>query len=225
MLRTQKLLLKSKYSRRNLYRHSSGMGTVICFNDGQDREVLVLDAKYRTLANLNTYNKEMLLSSKSSINVNGNTFLNGIEDWLYNQSNKFKVSDTHLNKLWFTTTYDTNTSKYNTDVLIDSPAAIHCRSINVGGVGCDIPNIQTLMRIYCEAERLDALDPTVSQYSNYAFSEVNPNGWWRPGGTNDFWSSTKADNDNGSFLQMRYDGRCVTQWNDANYGVCPVLEL
>ena len=217
MLRTQKLLLNSKYSRRFLYRHSSGMGTVICFNDGMDREVLVLDAKYRTIAAITTLSKE--LPYYPYLNINGHQYLDGIND---DFRTKMHISDKRLNTLW-KDTIDVNTSKQNTDIRLDSPAAIHCRSIKVGGVGCDIPNIQTLMRIYCEAERLDALDPTVSQYSNYAFSEVNPNGWWRPGGTNDFWSSTQSGDN--TLLQVRYNAKCVNQYEEYEYGVCPVLEL
>ena len=80
MLYTQKLLLNSTYSRRTLYRHSSGMGTVICFNDGRDREVLVLDAKYRTVSNINTLSKD--LPYYPCYNINGNQFLDGVNyDW------------------------------------------------------------------------------------------------------------------------------------------------
>jgi hypothetical protein len=220
----QQLLLIKKYESRTLYRHSSGMGTVICYNDGVDREVLVLDAKYRTLGNLNTSRyKELVGKVDNWSNINGNPFLNGVIS-SYNTPNRFKVTDRYLNKLWFDTTYDTKTSKYNTDVLIDCTAAQHCRSIKVNGVGCDIPNIQILMRIYCEANRLDGLDPTVTQYATYAFGDVNPNGWWKPGATNDFWSSTRI-NDSSSFLQIRFEGRCVSQYIGYDYGVCPVLEL
>lgn len=222
MLRTQKLLFTSKYSRRVLYRHSSGMGTVICFNDGMNREVLVLDAKYRTLANLSS-NETILPEHGSTLNINGNAYLDGVNDGENNELKyRLHVSDKKLNYLW-QNIIDANTSKYNTDVLIDSPAAIHCRSIKVGGVGCDIPNIQILMRIYCEANRLDALDPTVSQYSTYAFGDMNSNGWWRPGGTNDFWSSTKISKN--TYFQIRYNRKCVNQYEEYEYGVCPVLEL
>ena len=34
-------------SGRKLYRHTTLPGSVLCFNDGVDRSVLVLDAKYR----------------------------------------------------------------------------------------------------------------------------------------------------------------------------------
>ncbi len=212
---------------RTLYRHESGMGTVMEFNDGQDRKVLVLDAKYRA--------KELALGLDGNYpsihncitsNTNGNQFIDGI--YLVpselSPGSCASLTDESLNSLW-ANSIDINTSKYNTDILLsiddtdtdghDSEAATYCRSITVNGVGCDIPNIQTLMRIYCEAILLDEFDPTVSLYPDLKLSD------WLNASL--LWSSTEAE---GSY------GLGLLEWGMAHgdrktyaYGVCPVLEL
>lgn len=41
-------------------------------------------------------------------------------------------------------------------------AVSKCRSVLVNGTGCNVPNIQQLARIYCDALLLDSMDPTAS---------------------------------------------------------------
>lgn len=200
---------------RTLYRHSSGMGTVIEFNDGQDRKVLVLDAKYRTKARMSSNNVNTNLPDyMANKNTNDNYYLDGVG--YINTEEGRVITDSVLNSLWWK---DTNTSKHNTDVWLtqaDCDAATHCRGIMVNNMGCDIPNIQTLMRIYCEGFNLDALDPTVEEYSNYSLRN-----WCHE----QVWSSSELDAY--SIWNIGYTGYCGNFYytKDVKYGVCPVLEL
>lgn len=200
---------------RKLYRHESGMGTVMEFNDGQDHKVLVLDAQYRFgelmgnsgTASLPQYSFTTGYINGGSVNVT--------------PSDCETLTDEFLNNTWFV---DENTSKYNTDAWLSTNgtyAPQMCRSITVNGIGCDIPNFQTLLRIYCEAANLDLLDPTVSSYSDYKLSD------WL-GNTNTA-SSTRYSVPTDTW-GIDYRGQCYGFQVISNgmFGYktwCPVLEL
>ena len=202
---------------RKLYRHESGMGTVIEFNDGQDRKVLVLDAAYRTKAMMVGYSStDSILPNYAGSNTNGTWYIDGS-----NSSTSPSVCeslvDSTLNSLWVNH-IDANTSRYNTDVwltMTGCDAATHCRSITVDGVGCDIPNFQTVQRIYCEAVNLDALDPTVAEYSSYALGD-----WF-----NSSSLTTSSEYNNSSIRIVQSSGFCISGTKNSNYGVVPILEL
>lgn len=200
-----------------MYRHSSGMGTVMEFNDGQDRKVLVLDAQYRTVAKMTSDTEtDTSLPNYTSKNTNGTWYIDG-GNYETSPSACASLTDATLNNLWVNS-IDINTSKYNTDVWLTQPdcdAATHCRSITVNGVGCDVPNIQTLMRIFCEADNLDALDPTVTSYPDLRLSD-----WF---GSQHLWSSSECNTR--LVRQVLYVGNCGGDYKFADYGVCPVLEL
>ncbi len=202
---------------RKLWRHPSEMGTVIEFNDGQDRKVLVLDAQYRARWQMMTStSNDTSLPNYISKNTNNTWYIDGGSS-ATTPSACASLTDDTLNSLWVNS-IDDNTSKYNTDVWFTQPdceAATHCRSITVNGVGCDIPNIQTLMRIYCEGVLLDALDPTVTSYQDFRFSDWFAS-WY-------LWSSTECNTQ--YVRQMHSNGSCGYDRKDSSFGVCPVFEL
>lgn len=235
---------------RKLYRHSSGMGTVIEFNDGVDRKVLVLDAQYRNrsvkmssdtstdlpLPNYcpnNIPDEEM---SKEEIEANGmkeawlgliqegdwrNSGLS-YEEWESTPESRAttpeaceSLTDADLNRLWWT---DENTSKFNTDAWLtkaNCDCATHCRSIKVNGTGCDIPNFQTLLRIFCEGVNIDALDPTLADNPQLGLSN------WFDSWV--LWSSSEFVSFNA--WVVIYNGVCNFDGVYNGNGVCPVLEL
>lgn len=202
---------------RKLYRHASGMGTVVEFNDGQDRRVLVLDAQYRKYATMmsSEYNNTSLPDYYST-NTNGSWFIDG-GSANTTPASCASLTDATLNNLW-QKSIDVNTSKYNTDIWLTQPdceAATHCRSITVNGVGCDIPNIQTLLRIFCEGVLLDELDPTISSYP-----DVKLTNWFSYGHA---WSSTEYGS--GTARRIFYTGKSNDNLKDLALSVCPVLEL
>ena len=204
---------------RKLYRHNSGMGTVIEFNDGVDRKVLVLDAQYRTTTSLTSdWSTDTSLPNYSEINNNGTIYIHGGSSTL-DVSARSSVTDSLLNDLW-SNSIDINTSKYNTNVWIlrNKPlAATHCRSIMVNGVGCDIPNIQTLMRIWCESVLLDSMDPTVANYAEYSLAN------WFSG---IFWAWTSSENTPTRMFAISISGKCNNDYSkDSRLGVIPTLEL
>jgi hypothetical protein len=242
-LLTQKLLLKNKKSStlteiispsgRRLYRHSSGMGTVLCFNDGQDREVLVLDAQYRGVGTMGSLETDYSLPDYHHSNYIVNKYSPP-----YTPSIKELITDEMLNAKWIN---DNNSAKHNCDIIIEespseSPATAveHARSIVVDDTPCDVPNIQTLQRIFCEAELLDSMDPTVNYYLNFALGSINPNGAFRINNIYACWSSTDGGFDMFSpedlysySLYISYDGHCGYNGCDRSNtnGVIPVLEL
>lgn len=211
-------------SGRAYYRHSSGMGTVLEFNDGSARKVLVLDAKYRGSGIMCDNYTDTSLPNYSTSNTNGCWDIDGDNDYDAN-SNHPQMTDAELNSLW-ANSIDSNTGKYNTDIWLtqtNPEAANLCRAVKVDGTGCDIPNIQTLMRIFCEANLLDSMDPTVSDYPTNALGDANSNGWWRIAGSDYCWSSTEV---NGSYCRgVYYDGYCSGRSKDVSDGVVPVLEI
>lgn len=148
-------------SGRKLYRHTTLPGSVLCFNDGIDRKVLVLDAKYRIGPADGNLKYGWLTTNNSNLaNVTRDPFnfadLEGYPD----------ISDNVLN----TYIIDPKTSRENTTALVtDYPedsipeAALHCRSVIIGdNLTCDLPNINTLMRIKLEYKYIDELDPTIN---------------------------------------------------------------
>lgn len=203
---------------RKLYRHESGMGTVMEFNDGQDRKVLVLDAQYRARKlKMTSSTKDTKLPNYPTSNTNGTLYIDGGSS-ATTPRDCASLTDATLNSLWVNS-IDANTSKYNTDVWLTQPdcaCATHCRSIKVNGIGCDIPNFQTLLRIYCEGVLLDELDPTASSYRDLKLFN-----WF---GFELLWSSTEYDAD--YIRRLDYDGYCSNRgFRNSERGVCPVLEI
>lgn len=189
------------------------MGTVIEFNDGQDRKVLVLDAIYRE--------KWLQMGSTVDTSLINYTAKNNNDTWYINGGNESTtptacatLTDEQLNALWWK---DESTSKNNTDVLLESvnycEAVEHCRSIEVNGVGCDLPNFQTLQRIYCEGVTLDSLDPTVANHSDLSLSNF----------FNMVWTSTEYNSS--SNWRIESSGRCTSSARYNDCAVIPVLEL
>ena len=202
---------------RWLYRHRSGMGTVLEFDDGIDyRKVLILDAKYRTTGidmgvaeldpSLIKYQGEIAIRNHSTEMNATPTDCAFVNDQVVNQYR------------W----EDKNTSLVNTDYWLtkNSEVAQYVRNIVVNGAGCDIPNFQTLQRIYCEGAILDSLDPTVKDYPQYALTT-----WFNNGVA---WSSSQFGMVHDQ--QLAWGIHCLSinvqpQTDNRNNYVIPVQEL
>lgn len=209
---------------RTAYRHDSDKGTVLIFDDyGEIVYMLIADAAYRGTAawdNMYTNNKDAVdttipnISSISAIKFNGSS--SNITTTIAST-----ITDAQLNNL-FGSNRDTNTSKQNTDILVNSyayraPAANFCRSVVIDGRGCDLCNIQRLARIYCEADFLDTMDSTVSSYPSNKLSN------WKIGGQSSAWSSSEVDN---LFVWVVTSVGNYTNYPKANVlSVIPVQEL
>ena len=84
---------------RRLYRHESGMGTVIRYNDGETKRVLVLDAAYRSTSKQlrSTTEKVLSLNEYNSNNQYGNGYIITPQ-----QTNVYKlpmIGENELNKI------------------------------------------------------------------------------------------------------------------------------
>lgn len=189
-------------------RHISDMGTVMEFTDNKLRMVIVLDAIYRThlawgpnsdspLKNYKPENSSFCLSES--------------------------MTDAQLNS--FLPFQDAGTSKSNTDALNSSkyPAAYFCRQIKVNGVGCDLPNFNTLARIWINRVSLDSIDPTIAQAPNYTLAD-----WFFV--QNESYQMVSSSTEYNEYSQWQIVTNGCTYPGHAWYkqlklGVIPVLEL
>ena len=157
---------------RWIYRHRSQMGSVIQFEDTRLRKVLVLDAKYR---------KSGLYMGESAINPSLSSLFENvvyrnhcIKMGKYPYEYRMVQESDIMQYRWC----DRNSSADNTLTWLQrgSEVAQYTKSILINGAGCDIPNFQTLQRIFCEGYILDSLDPTVNDYPQHALSNWFNNG-------------------------------------------------
>ena len=150
-------------SGRQYYRHETNLGSVMIWKDhGTEKQTLILDSQYRL---------------KNAVLMNE---LNPGEPGLCKHTGYINtdltVDTTPADCASFTDEYldskiccsqDTHLSKTNTDLMNNlilgnmSPIASVIRSFTINGVGCDVPNINTLARMYCDGVFIDTLDPTV----------------------------------------------------------------
>ena len=220
-------------SGRLLYRHQSQMGSVLEFNDGSPRKVMVLDGKYRTTETFGTYGKRVQRMVYFKENTKDNWMINGIRrDAIPLECSS--LADTFLNDLW-KDSIDQNTAKQNcdrwmkhndledSDGIVGVPAVSYCRSIQVNGTPCDLPNFQTLIRIYCDAEAIDQLDPTIADHPGRALGSKNPNGSWK------ICAEAFALSSSEYFVYgvrfVNYLGGCNACFKTIGGAVIPVLEL
>lgn len=201
---------------RTLVRHKSDKGSVLYFNcGGQEKAVFVPDAKYRTRSPFGARGVETPFNSTNYY----------IYDFRYDQR------DEGLNTLSYEAAdpiiYNTNTSEQNCDIWMQYadcvtqfgtgvPAVEYARSLTVEGKALDIPNLTTLMRIACEGESIDMLDPTAAEHS-FSFRVMNGHCW------SSSTSVSYATSHNYTVLlstkKLSYGLR------NSNYYVIPVLEL
>lgn len=227
-------------SGRTFIRHSSGMGTVMRWVDktGNTHNTLVLDAQYRTalqwggygtdIPNMTNYtNNYYYLSSGTSDRTStdatdykavtaSNFFANAYTDDIINAKSGYFE--------------DATSSKLETDRIIaalgsaTSNAAGYCRSQSVNGTPCDLPNIQTLIRIYCSMFTLDEMDASTSN-NKYKFTMAksgNSSNWYF-GSIGAAWSSTEYSNTYAWVVD--YGGYVGNGSKGDACGVIPVLEV
>ena len=168
-------------------------GTVMCWKDnGVPKETLILDCEFRRYLNWFSDNVEIPGLQPS------NQGYGYIIDTVASKSNPINSTQLALSEI-ATDQYldsrlfykDENTSKHNTDHISAKNsskliAASYCKSID----SC-LPNIQTLVRIFCDGSVIDSLDPTIKYNSDMCLS-VKSNGWF----SSDIpfaWSSSEFD--------------------------------
>lgn len=212
---------------RYYYRHPTEPGTVIGWHDigtNADVELLVFDAVKRRADLIwvpSTAYTDSNLSNISSTNINGTLYIDGGADSL-SLDDASRLTEAQLNTLWTASAIDPNTAKYNCDVwsgisvITDYPVVQFARNVTTtDGHQADIPNMQQLMRIFCMASVIDALDPTAAANPDLTLGGWFSNGW--------VWTSTEA-----SSRRIRivgYDGACNNIHKSNARVALPVLEL
>ena len=211
-------------------------GAILKFSDTYigNMTVLVLWAKYRfhtqfcTTGSCGNFTGAPTSYSRPS----------GLNAWSYlNMNNSSTASSTTIASTipdWWLNTfdgipYDKQSGKKNCDAWLKTsgkyPAIDQCRSLIINGSGCDVPDMRTLTRIYCDAEAIDSIDPTVVDYPGNALGTKNTNGyWWVAKASNrHVLSSTRASS---TMWSLQYTGDVENSCSSsADHSVVPVLEL
>lgn len=211
---------------RYYYRHPAEPGTVIGWHDigtNADVELLVFDAVKRVKKlewAPSTAYTDSTLPNIESANTNGTLRIDGSAAAL-SPDDASGLTEAQLNTLWPASALDPNTARHNCDVwygmgISNYPALRHARSIKTAdGHYADVPNRQQLMRIYCMASVIDALDPTAG-----ANPDLTLGGWFSNG---EAWTSTESDRRR--TLIVSSTGACSTSHKDIAHAALPVLEL
>lgn len=212
---------------RYYYRHPTEPGTVIGWHDigtNADVELLVFDAVKRGLMldwDVSLASADSSLPNISSTNINGTLYIDGSSAGV-EQAAASRLTEAQLNTLWTASAIDPNTAKYNCDVwsgtsvITDYPVVQFARNVTTtDGHQADIPNMQQLMRIFCMASVIDALDPTAAANAPRALVGWLQGHW--------AWSSSER---NTAHMRTVDSAGCCTSAIKANTGAAiPVLEL
>ena len=227
-------------SGRTFVRHSSGMGTVMTWLDkrSNQRKTLILDAAYRTTLpwapseesteGLTQYSGAgYYLSSGTDTKSSQDT-----EDKTAELTDAFfgsRLSDNTING--YENYHEDTTGASNTAVLVQkfgqgtTYAAGYCNSKLINGSRCSLPNLQTLVRIYCSMFKLDQLDPTDSN-NRYLFTLArsgNSYNWFFNNTATGVYASTEYDASNAWFITP--EGRVDKVSKGTVCGVIPVKEI
>lgn len=130
------------------------------------------------------------------------------------------MTDAQLNAVGFNDHFSGKSNTTHMSVT-DSPAAAFVRSKKIGGVACNLPNIQQMKRIYALKAEIDALDPTVKANPTMSLNS------WHFGGVSLYaWSSTEADANNAWYVGRSGHCNCFGGSGKLDRcGVIPILEL
>ena len=219
---------------RKLYRHSSGMGTVMEYTDADSikKKVLILDASYRSSVKISSDSTcPSTLTALGDADNNPNIY-NAVRNTYITGTNPplQSMSDTFLNTLWPEGTVDNNSSAYNTQqwlTLASNPDAAQAVSnIKVNGVACQLPNFNVALRMYLDRDAIDALDPTIVDNPTKALGKANPNGIF---GMDKAWTSLNTSSccrtTKGTICGVSSTGSTSFYGIAYSQGYYPVLEL
>lgn len=218
---------------RKLYRHSSGMGTVMEYidADASKKKVLILDASYRSTGKSASTSvcpstlKQIAPSATEDIkNAVGNNYVTGFANAI-----RLSMSDSYLNKVWPAAKVDSHSSAYNTqqwlELATDPAAAQYASAITVAGTACQVPNLNVALRIFIEANNLDALDPTLSANATKALGDANPNGFFGIDTTTKSLATSSIGWSSSGYIIRVTNTMATKTQPTTTLGICPVLEL
>lgn len=196
-------------SGRQYYRHSSGMGSVMVWNDGANRLALVLDARFRGSAVFTS--QAANVSALPAINIPRGQSFCGLS------VPASQMTDAMLNSV----TRDPNTSRYNCNIWMryaGMEAVRACRKLYVDGEACDLPNCQLAARIMCDSEFIDSIDPTVGANPTHALAHI-----WGSGSR--VHTSTKSADSAGYPIYVYPPNNYYSNTFNSRWIYTPVLEL
>lgn len=177
-------------SGRSYYRTMDG--TVMRWRcKGIYKETLILDAKYRMYGfwSDNCINTPGLVSSKEGYGYIKSDYINQFTNPIDSRQNNIcaYATDEYLDGRMFF--HDPNSSFYNTKKISEAynkSAADVCLNVE-----CALPSIDLLVRIYCDGNTIDSLDPT--ENCNTLKLSIDKNGWFSDLIPPFAWSSSEYD--------------------------------
>lgn len=204
------------------------MGSVIEFNDnGIWRKILVADAQYRFITKWGDKDYKADMDTYINRNTNSNQYIDGISRTgsPYPTVGTVNLTENVLNNLWYDS-LDKLSSRECCEIWLryaDTIAVWKTRELTLDGMGFDVPNFQTVLRIFCEAQKLDSLDASLPVNERNALGLMNIYGWWHIGGTEAVWTSTQFSKE--AMRTISSTGDCMYTDKDTICAVIPVLEL
>lgn len=208
---------------RKLYRHRSNIGSVLEFRvNNQDKKIIIPDAIFRNSTTFDTSKTTNSLTNATSGSRDGYWYIN---NWSEPITEKINYTDMNLDDIW-SSSYDSKTSNQNCEVwksINTAKSIFMSRLIMIDNRPCCIPNIQTLLRIYCEAENIDKLDKSLPKYSNMALGSRNPNGYWKI--NNSDWVVSSTQFSQNEVRGISYNTSCKSVDKATVSAFIPILEL
>ncbi len=219
-----------------LYTHESGEGVIMEYTEkGVAKALFIAGAKHRGSAAFGTYGKDVAgvtnytaasryIENEASQNYNTRP-LPALTDAAVDT--KFAETVASQTAHAICDVWMQNTSTTDTQSIRGVPAVEHCRYITtIFGFeqGLDLPTSNQLIRIFCNAEIIDALDPYAELYPHNKLGKTNPDGFWTVAGVNRAWSCLEY----GSIgVRCQYSiGNSGSGYNKYGVGaVLPVTEI
>ena len=225
-----------------IYRHFNSDGCTIEYDAfGKHTKLFVADAKFRASLAFGTYNTDSTLTNFNQSESSSSWYISSNQR---NQTdNPPALTITQLESMWKTgnpSLKNDKTARENCDVwmkfegvydsqnVLGVPAVVHCRNLidipQIDG-GCDLPNIFELMVIFLCMNEIDALDPTVQKYPQFALGNLRglSSKRWYFNNSNLAWSST--DFSSTQVRSLTYQGYAYMTTKQTVCGVCPIREL
>lgn len=162
---------------RRFLRHTDG--TVMLWKDrGVNRETLILDSVYRQYLKWFSSNSEIegLVSC-----AEGYGYINDARETRNNPKSSIQSvlnkigNDEYLDSRFFYK--DVNTSQFNTECIKSKNSSELLASSYCGSLNASLPNLQTLVRIYCDGPIIDQLDSSSKYYPDKSLT-VSLGGWF-----------------------------------------------
>lgn len=180
-------------SGRKYYREKNG-SVMVWKDQGTEHSTLILDSVYRSYKIWSSDCNNSIDGIASC--QDGYSYIASDKDEQYSdpklssQSLAALFTDEFLDTRFFYR--DKHSSKHNTECICKQFSSTEFAAGWCSYLGASLPNIQTLVRIFCDSKVIDSLDPTINAYVDKSLTYRN-NGWFSFQIPSFAWSSSEHD--------------------------------